>query len=716
MLFRSQSSERYNYKNADYDSLKKSVEENDLVTQIRDKNAQEAWDCILGTVKAAVDKCVPKCKTGKTTKRRTPVWWNDKAMRKIRRKKEAYQRYLQTRDGKDFLEYTKARNQAKGACRQAIRNHEKNVAREAKINPKAFFAYAKSKTKVSEGIGDLLDDHGYRVSDDKGKADILNSFFCNVFTRERTDNIPEAEKKDVGYFLSEVSFSKETVLKKLKNLNPSKSPGPDGLHPCVLKELADQLAEPLAILYEKSLSEGKLPSVWKDANVTPLFKKGEKCKAGNYRPVSLTCVLCKLMESIIRDSLVEYLEEEELLSRHQHGFISKRSCTSNLLATMDKWTEYLDTGIPVDAIYLDFSKAFDSVPHLRLLEKLESYGVNSFVLEWIRDFLIGRRQRVRVKDSFSEWSPVASGVPQGSCLGPVLFVVYINDLPNVVQSLCELYADDTKVFSRVDKDEPITQLQSDLDSLVAWADTWQLRFNADKCHVLHLGHNNPHHMYCMKKHDSDDVVSLEASEVEKDLGVLVDNKLKFSGHIQGQVNKANRLVGLIRRSYTFLDKDSFKMLFVALVRPHLEFGNVAWSPGQRGDKNLIESVLRRASKNVPCLKELTYEQRLKKLNLPSMEYRRIRGDLIEVYKYTHGFYSVNQDLLQLDTSGVTRGHQFKLYKQRCSLSLRQNFFTFRVVDRWNALPSSVVDSPSLQAFKNGLDWIMADNKFATRLE
>ena len=203
----------------------------------------------------------------------------------------------------------------------------------------------------------------------------------------------------------------------------------------------------------------------------------------------------------------------------------------------------------------------------------------------------------------------------------------------------------------------------------------------------------------MKKHDSDDVVSLEASEVEKDLGVLVDNRLKFSGHILGQVNKANRLVGLIRRSYTYLDKECFKMLFVALVRPHLEFGNVAWSPGQRGDKNLIESVLRRASKNVPCLKELTYGQRLKKLNLPSMEYRRIRGDLIEVYKYTHDFYSVNQDLFQLDKDGITRGHKFKLYKQRCSLSLRQNFFTCRVVDRWNALPSSVVDSPSLQTFK-----------------
>lgn len=219
----------------------------------------------------------------------------------------------------------------------------------------------------------------------------------------------------------------------------------------------------------------------------------------------------------------------------------------------------------------------------------------------------------------------------------------------------------------------------------------------------------------MKKHNSDDGVTLEASEVEKDLGVLVDNKLKFAGHIQGQVNKANRLMGLIRRSYTYLDIFCFKMLFVALVRPHLEFGNVAWSPGQQGEKTLIESVLRRASKNVPCLKELTYEQRLKKLNMPSMEYRRTRGDLIEVYKHTHGFYSVNQDLLHRDTSGVTRGHNFKLYKQRCSLSLRQNFFSFRVVDRWNALPSSVVDSPSLQTFKNRLDLYMADKKYDLKL-
>ena len=220
----------------------------------------------------------------------------------------------------------------------------------------------------------------------------------------------------------------------------------------------------------------------------------------------------------------------------------------------------------------------------------------------------------------------------------------------------------------------------------------------------------------MKKHDSADRVTLGASEAEKDLGVLVDNKLKFSGHVQGQVNKANRLVGLIRRSYTYLDRDSFRMLFIALVRPHLEFGNVAWSPSLRGDKDQIESVLKRASKQVPSIKDLPYEQRLKKLNLPSMEYRRIRGDLIEVYKHTHDFYSVNKDLLKPDQSNTTRGHRFKLYKQRCSLNIRQNFFTYRVVDRWNTLPSKVVDSPTLQTFKNRLDTHMGDRKFAVRLE
>jgi hypothetical protein len=418
------------------------------------------------------------------------------------------------------------------------------------------------------------------------------------------------------------------------------------------------------------------------------------------------------MEGIVRDKVIEHLTENRLLSECQHGFVSGRSCTTNLIATLEDWTDMLDEGSAVDAIYLDFAKAFDSVPHERLLGKLEALGIEGQILQWIRDFLIGRRQRVSVNGTLSDWAAVRSGVPQGSVLGPVLFVVFINDLPECLSSLCTMYADDTKVYGRVDGPEDRDKLQSDLNGLVNWADTWQLRFNADKCKVLHLGKKNRQFEYEMRKHASTETNRLQATELEKDLGVNMDNELKFSKHIEIQVNKANRLLGLVRRSYEYLDSEAMKLLLVALIRPHLEFGNVVWHPHLERDKKLVEGVLRRATKVIPGLKDLTYEERLKKMNIPSMTYRRTRGDLIEVYKYTHGLYTLKDRILKREERTNTRGHNYKLVKPRCNTTLRQTFFSQRIIERWNRLPAHVVEAPSLNAFKNRIDSVMSSHMFS----
>ena len=702
---------RYNFRKADFQGMKTFVKNSDLQGKIQGKSVEESWECIESCVLSAVEQFVPKVLCGNKNKRKKPRWWTESAHKKIEDKSKAYQKWLYTQEDDDYNKYAKCRNQSKNECRKADKEYEQNIAKEAKTNPKLFYSYANGKMKVRDGIADLDTDDGDKVTTDKGKAEVLNEFFCSVFTNENTDNIPTCEERNPNCCVNNVLFTKTNVLKKLKNINASKSSGPDDIKACVLKELADELSEPLSELFQKSMSEGTLPKVWKEANVTPLFKKGKKSKANNYRPVSLTCILCKIMESIIRDNLVSYLESNNFLSDFQHGFVSKRSCTTNLLATLDQWTEFLDSGAPVDAIYLDFSKAFDSVPHLRLLEKLTSYGIDGCLLKWIKDFLIGRRQRVHINGEYSEWADVTSGVPQGSVLGPVLFVVYINDLPDVVESLSQLYADDTKVFSKVDSIERQKQIQQDLDNLVNWADKWQLQFNSDKCHVLHLGYRNQHYSYHMRKHNSSEKVELASSDYEKDLGILVDTDLSFSKHIETQVGKANRLVGLIRRLFTYLDKDMMRLLFCALVRPHLEFGNVAWSPRLKKDIEIIEKVQERATKVIPGMKGLTYEQRLKKMKLPSLKYRRKRGDLIEVFKYVNGHYSTKENLLTKDTSTRTRGHAHKLLKKSCNLNVRQHFFSFRVVNTWNNLPSTVIEATSLNSFKARLDKHFADELY-----
>ena len=490
-------------------------------------------------------------------------------------------------------------------------------------------------------------------------------------------------------------------------MNPSKASGPDSIPPSILKECAQELAIPLAILMNRSIREGVIPADWKIAHVTPIFKKGKKSAPGNYRPVSLTSVTCKVMESIIRDQLIGHFTRNALFTDCQHGFMNGRSCSTNLLAVLDIWTSVIESEGSIDTVYLDFAKAFDTVPHERLLRKLKGYGIGGDLLEWTRDFLTGRQQRVIINSEKSGLGDVLSGIPQGSVLGPFLFVCFVNDIPEAVHSNTFLFADDTKLFTKVP--DNANTLQEDLNKLQLWSDIWQLRFNAEKCKVMHIGRNNDKRKYCMNSNGSQ--ITLETISLEKDLGVNIDEELKFSKHISIQVGKANKLLGLLRRGFMLLDKISLPSLYKSIIRPHLEYANVVWHPRYKGDEEQLERVQRRATKLIPELKDMQYEDRLKELKLPSLYYRRARGDMIEVYKYLTSIYKVPSTTLQRETKSITRGNSSKLRKPYAKSSVRQNFFSVRVVNAWNSLPEEVVQAPTLNTFKNRIDKVWLDYKF-----
>jgi len=268
-------------------------------------------------------------------------------------------------------------------------------------------------------------------------------------------------------------------------------------HVCILREAADPLSAILARIFRYSLDIGQLPTDWKAGDVVPIFKKGDKQSPANYRPVSLTSVLCKVMEAIIRDRLMDHMIVTGQLHNAQHGFRPKRSCSSQLLATLEEWSRAVENDDPVDVIYCDFAKAFDSVPHKRLLRKLQDCGVGGRLLRWVEAFLTDRRQRVVLNGVKSAWASVISGVPQGSVLGPLLFVIFVNDLPDVVNSSVQLFADDTKIYGPVSHASGVESLQSDLDALVRWSARWQLPFNIAKCHSLHIGPGNSRNVYAM---------------------------------------------------------------------------------------------------------------------------------------------------------------------------------------------------------------------------
>ena len=361
-------------------------------------------------------------------------------------------------------------------------NFEHKIASECKVHPKAFWSYVNSRTKSTSLIPELLKPDGSKTSSDSEKAEILNNFFSSVFTHDdEHENAPQLETaaEDITPLCS-IETTEEEVYKLLSSLDISKSAGPDGIHPRFLQELKDSLTTPITIIFNKSLQEATVPTDWKSAKVVPIFKKGSRASVGNYRPVSLTSVLCKLLEKIIRDRVENHLACHNLLSPYQYGFRKGRNCTTQLLTAMDSWTKSVNDGIDTDIILLDFAKAFDKVPHTHLINKLHHYGIQGNVKLWITDFLSHRQQQTCVNNNFSDFCDVTSGVPQGSVLGPTLFLLYINDLPDCVSSDVLIFADDTKIFRKIHTPDDVIILQKDLDSLFEWSSKWKLCFNASK--------------------------------------------------------------------------------------------------------------------------------------------------------------------------------------------------------------------------------------------
>ena len=420
-----------------------------------------------------------------------------KTLRKIKKKHKLFKRYLNTKSGRDYERYIQIRNECTKMIKKARKTYEKEIAKSCKDNPKKFWRYVQERLKSKTGIGTLRKEDGSMASDDADKAEVLNKFFSSVYTREDMNNMPNLTEcfYSQGQSTSDIRATKEAVQQKLKDLKPDKAQGPDTIPPRVLREVCEEISEPVCRLFNESLETGVIPQDWKTAEVTAIHKKGSKLDPGNYRPVSLTCVLCKVLESIVRDSIVSHFKDFNLYAECQHGFRKHRSCVTQLLETMERITYYFDEGEPIDVIYLDFRKAFDSVPHERLLTKMNAYGICGNILKWTRNFLQGRTQKVRVGDKFSDSAEVLSGIPQGSILGPILFTIFINDMPSSLESMCYIFADDTKILNSCQNRDAI---QRDIKNLEEWSDKWNLFFNVSKCHVLHMGNNNPGTDYEMK--------------------------------------------------------------------------------------------------------------------------------------------------------------------------------------------------------------------------
>jgi len=572
-------------------------------------------------------------------------------------------------------------------------NFEDKVCKDSKHNPKTFWKYVNSRVKKHNRLSCIQDSNNVLHYDDASKATLLNDYFASVFVLD-DDNSMHLNSTDTNIGVVSIFFTELHIVKMIDKLNISKAAGPDGVHAKVVKECSGIFAHIFYIIFHKSLVEGVLPTQWKVANVRALHKKGKKSLCSNYRPVSLTSIICKLLESIIRDVILMFLESNHLISMCQYGFRPGYSCNTQLLEVMEDFTTYMDASDDFDCIYLDFAKAFDRVSHSKLLWKLSNIGINGKILIWIENFLSERKQRVMVNDVKSNWVPVTSGIPQGSVLGPILFTIFINDLPISLTSHIKIFADDTKIYNTTTNTQHI---QDDLNLLLQWSQMWLLPFNVDKCGIIHYGKHNTHISY--KLGDKD----ISSNNLIKDLGVIFQDDLSFKEHINKIVASANSKLGIIRNTFHEITKDNFIVLYKSFVRPILEYCCTTWAPHFVMFHNDIEKVQRRATKLVKGIAHLPYSDRLKKLNLTTLYYRRQRADMLQVYRIINNIDRIDKDTIFEFNKRPSRGNSLKIVKPRALTSFKQYNFSHRIINNWNELPNKVVLADSLNSFKNELE-------------
>ncbi len=562
--------ERYRYNRANFENIRKYFEEVNWRKFEEAEDIQTKWDEFIHIYNNAVEMYVPK---GRVNYKQGKEWYNMRCDKARLCKKNAWNRWRKRRTETRWKEYVNARNDCVKIMRIEKKNYEKDIMEKCKSSPRLFYRHINGKMRRKEGINGLMVD-GIKYDEDQEMAEVMNKKFQTVFTEEGNFDLIDNELN--GNNITDVEVSQEDIMKQLEDLNENKAPGPDGVSNWILKECRSQLVEKIHSLVRISLRQGRVPRDWKRANIVPIYKGGNRENPLNYRPVSLISVVGKICEKIIKNAWMTYLEGNGILTDCQFGFRRGRSCSLNLLSFYTRVIDVVQEREGwVDSVYLDLKKAFDKVPHKRLLWKIKNYGgIEGRLLKWMEDYLSGREMRTVLRNKSSSWLKVTSGVPQGSVLGPVMFGIYVNDLVEGIDSHINLFADDAKLMREVKSVHDCIKLQEDLDKISEWSRTWKMEFNVNKCKVMEFGRSK-RRVHCDYKMNN---VSLKKSNEEVDLGITIAGDLTPDKHINKITGETSNLLRRIKMAFTYLDADMMKNLIVSLIRPRLEYAAVVWSP------------------------------------------------------------------------------------------------------------------------------------------
>lgn len=683
----------YNFNKTDY---LKCTEELNLVdwSRLNLLDCNEFLQQFYNTLWSVIEKHTPR----KKIKNKYPVWFSDVLIHQIKEKNKFRKRAKRYGNPRDYDTFSILRSRVKLGVRTCHQSYISSIETSLKQGTKALWSYAKSK-RMTGVIPKIMHLDGTVVDSGREISELFSSYFSSVFDKQTLSASTTYVKDFSNFTLNSVNVSLNDVLQCLKSLDINKGPGPDAIPPIFVSKCADSLAAPLHFIFNKSLNEGIFPDLWKIARISPIFKSGDKSNVSNYRPISLLSCFGKVFEKLIYKHIFNHYRH--ILSPHQHGFVSNRSTITNLTEFVDFLSTNFNSRTQVDAVYTDFRKAFDKVSHPILIHKLEKSGFHGNLLRWLISYISNRSQFVSVNGYESFPKPVTSGVPQGSHLGPLLFIIFINDLISRLSCRSLLYADDLKIFQSVKTQMDCEALQMDLDALSSWCSENSMELNVSKCNIITFTKNihKVNYSYTIGGE------RLLRKDSIRDLGVILDSKLLFSDHIQYIVNKSNKLLGLITRiTKPFKNPNSFRILYYSLVRSTLEYGSVIWSPHYQIYINKLESVQKKYMRTMAYItgehRNLnSYPERLIRFGEVSLVKRRTIIDVVTLYKIINNRYDSSLVSLINLNAGVRSTRSSDVFRIGTH---RNNTSFFSPISRMTRSYNERCKGQNIDIFSNGM--------------
>lgn len=568
-----------------------------------------------------------------------PPWYNRELKNLKNIKAKAYKRYMKSKQRTDYTAYSAVRRRFDFLQSTRYQKYLGDTQNNLTNDPSKFWSYVDLKRKTTGFPARMT--YKEIVSDENTHpSSLFATFFSEVYTDSPDLPEPNGQNWLPMFNVGSIALSYAEVFRGLFCINTSKGSGPDNVHPLLLSKCAKSLTEPLQFLFNLSLSTGVFPKRWKTSSITPIFKSGSRMNVTNYRGISILPTLGKFFESLVTDILATQLRP--IISTSQHGFLKGRSTITNLTEFTHIVSNIIESGLQLDVVYTDFSKAFDKINHTLLLAKLAKLGIHSSLLDWLRSYLSDRQQYVNIHNVRSGTFNVLSGVPQGSHLGPLLFVIFINDIKSVLKNCdCLLYADDLKLYRSIKHSSDAILIQNDLDMLVHWCKNNGLCLNVKKCFCMTYSRKTSPMKFV---YSINDVALVRLTEV-RDLGVVFDSRLLFERHIEIKIAKAYSMLGFVKRiCVDFTNLAALRSIYCAHVRSHLEFASVVWSPHYRSYCDRIESIQKKfiiyALRNLVVRNNFAlppYLERCVRLNLETLERRRVNASIFLMFDLLMGF-------------------------------------------------------------------------------